>query len=130
MSEENVDFCRKQFEAISRGDWDVVAAGLDPHILVRTDPSWPEQHLYGREAVIEFDRSAVESLGSDNRIEEIVDLGDRVLIRYCWSTRGQHSGLERELRWSEIVTVREGRVVFAELFLDHDQALKAVGLEE
>ena len=56
--------------------------------------------------------------------------GDRLLTRFCWKTRGQHSGIERDLRWSQINTYRDGLVVFAEYFLDHEQALKAVGLEE
>jgi hypothetical protein len=29
-----------------------------------------------------------------------------------------------------ISTLREGRVILVEFFIDHDQALKAVGLEE
>ena len=130
MSQENVDFYRKQFDALTRSDWDVVAAGLDPDVVVRTDPGWPEQRIYGRQAVTAWARGALESLGPDFRIDEIVDLGDRVLARWCWNTRGQHSGVGGELRYSEIVTYRESRAVLIEHFRDHDQALKAVGLEE
>ena len=75
-------------------------------------------------------RAAVESMGSDVCIDEVVDLGDRVLARWCWNTRGQHSGIGGELRYSEIVTYREGRAILIEHFRDHEQALKAVGLEE
>src|ERR1700716_374943 len=130
MSQENVDGYRAQFDAIRRGDWDVLAANLDADVLVRTDPGWPEQRIYGRQAVTAWVRGAMESLGPDFRIDEIVDLGDRVLARWCWSTRGQHSGIGGELRYSEIVTYREGRAILIEHFRDHEQALKAVGLEE
>jgi ketosteroid isomerase-like protein len=108
----NLDLYRGQFDAIARSDWDVVAANLDPDVIVRTDPGWPEQRIYGRQAVMTWLRGAHESLGSDFRIDEILDLGDRVLARWCWNTRGRHSGIGGELRYSEIVTFREGRATF------------------
>ena len=130
MSQENVDLYRKRLEEIRRGDWQAVVATTDEHILVRTDRGWPEQRIYGRQAVMAWMRGAVESMGADFRIDEIVDLGDRVLVRWCWKTRGQHSGIGGELRYSEIVTYREGRIILIEHFRDHAEALKAVGLEE
>jgi ketosteroid isomerase-like protein len=130
MSQDNVDFYRKQFDALTHADWEVVAAGLDPDVVVRTDPGWPEQRIYGRQAVTAWLRGLQESLGADARIDEVIDLGDRVLARWSWNTRGQQSGIGGELRYSEIVTYREGRAVLIEHFRDHDQALKAVGLEE
>lgn len=130
MSQENVDLLRSGNDAFRRGDWAAWGANFDPDILVRTDPIWPEQRIYGREAVLEWGSGTRESLGPDVRIDEIEDLGDRVLARLRWITRGQQSGLEGELRWSELVTFREGRVVFIEMFLDHERALKAAGLED
>lgn len=129
MSQENVDGYRAQFDAIRSGDWDLYAANLDADVLVRTDPGWPEQsHLRstGRDGLGE---GALEAMGPDFRIDEIVDLGDRVLARWCWNTHGQHSGIGGELRYSEIVTYREGRAILIEHFRDHDEALNAVGLE-
>ena len=49
MSQENVEMVRAVTDAWTRGDWDTVAAYLDPDVLVRTDPRWPEQRLYGRD---------------------------------------------------------------------------------
>jgi ketosteroid isomerase-like protein len=130
VSQEHVDLYRKWFEAATRGDFDAVAAYFDPDILVRTDPGWPEQRIYGREAVTAWLRDALESMGRDYRIDEVVDLGDRVLARWCWKTRGQHSGIGGELRYSEITTYRERRAVLIEHFRDHAEALRAVGLED
>jgi ketosteroid isomerase-like protein len=129
MSQENAEILRENIEAFRRGDWDAVAADWDTHVLVRADPSWPERFIYGREAVIDWQRSAWEALGPDVRIEETVDLGDRLLVRFCWHTRGQHSRIEQDLRFSLVSTYRDGGIVFAEYFLDHEQALEAVGLE-
>ena len=117
-------------DAFRRGDWDAVAAYLDPDVLVRTDPRWPEQRIYGREAVMAWYRSNRESMGPDACIEEIIDLGDRALIRLCWFVRGEHSDAQGEIRYSELNTYREGRMILTEFFLEHEQARKAVGLDE
>ena len=130
MSRQIVEIVRTLNDAVRRGDWDTVAAYLDPDILVRTDPRWPEQRLYGSEAVVAWYRSVRESMGPDLCIEEIFDLGDRALIRKCWFIRGQHSGAQGEMRYSELNIYREGRMILSEIFLEHQQALKAVGLEE
>src|SRR3954469_14182997 len=130
MSQENVDLYRSQLGAVQRGDWDAVAANLDYDILVRTDPGWPEQRIYGREDVMAWMRGVAESVGSNFRIDEIIDLGDRVLARWCWKTRGEQSRIGGELRYSEIVTYRGGRIILIEHFRDHAEALKAVELEE
>jgi hypothetical protein len=60
----------------------------------------------------------------------MMDLGDRVLVRACWHIRGPHSGVEGEQLVSAIATFREGRVILEEFFIEHEQALKAVGLDE
>jgi hypothetical protein len=130
MSQENVEIVQNGNAAFRRGDWNAVAENMDPHILLRTDARWPEQRIYGREAAIAFYRGLSESGGPDIRIEEMMDLGDRVLVRMCWHMRGLHSGVEGDQRTSVICTFREGHVILEEFFIEHEQALKAVGLTE
>ena len=130
MSQESVEIARAMIDAVRRGDWEAIAARLDPDVLVRTDPRWPEQRIYGREAAVAWYRGAQDSMGPDIHIEEITDLGDRALIRLHWVIRGQHSDAQGELRYSELNTYREGRLILSEFFLEHEQALKAVGLAE
>src|SRR6478609_9588075 len=76
MSQENIELARRNSDAFKRGDWEALAASLDPHVLLRLDPRWPEQRVYGRAAAVDFFRTASESLGGDSSIEEVVDLGD------------------------------------------------------
>jgi ketosteroid isomerase-like protein len=130
VSQENVEKLWSGNAAFRNGDWDTVAANMDADILIRTDPRWPEQRIYGREAALAWYRELVESGGTDVRIEEVTDLGDRVLVRRCWHIHGPHSGVEGEQRSSTIATFREGRIILEEFFLDNSEALKAVGLEE
>jgi SnoaL-like protein len=127
MSQEIVEVARKSNDAFRRGDWDACAAVVDPHIFVRADPNWPEQRIYGREAWMAFIWGARESWGPDVSIKEIIDLGDRLLVRLSWIIRGGTSGVEGEQPFSEIATFREGLVVFIEYFLDHERALAALG---
>ena len=129
MSQANVETATRSNDAQKRGDWQALAKTMDAHVLLRTDPRWPEQHLYGREAVIAFVRDTGESGGTDMRIEEIVDLGDRLLIHRRWIRRGERSGVEGDVRYSEIATFRDGKVILIEMFLEREQALRAMGLE-
>ena len=126
MSQANLDAFEKGNDAFRRGDWDAIAATIDTHILVRADPRWPEQRFYGREAVIAFWRGLWESWGPDARVEEVLDLGDRLLARWRFIIRGQHSGVEGEQPISAIQTYREGQVILVEYFLEHEQALEAL----
>jgi ketosteroid isomerase-like protein len=130
MSQENIALLRRSNDAFRRGDWDAWSANFDPDILIRTDPEWPEQRIYGRDAVVDWGRSVGGVLGTSARIEEIRDLGDRVLARVRWEGSGQESGITGEIAWTELVTVRNGRIIFIEMFFDHGQALRSVGLED
>jgi ketosteroid isomerase-like protein len=130
MSQENVEIHRIGFDAANRGDWAAAAATWDPHIVVRSDPSWPEWGCFGREAAIAFLKEGSEAWGPQLVIDEIVDLGDRLLVRCRYSIHAARSGVEGEQPVSEIVTYREGRAILIEFFLEHTHALEAVGLEE
>jgi ketosteroid isomerase-like protein len=126
MSQENVEVLWSLNDAYRRSDWAALGASLDADIFIRTDPRWPEQCI----AALALYRGLWESGGSDVRIEEVVDLGDRVLVRVGVNMRGQESGVEVGQPVSELATLREGRIIFIEYFFDHKEALKAVGLEE
>ena len=51
MSEANVETMERFNDAFRRGDWDALAATLDPHVFVRTDPRWPEVDRRDADAV-------------------------------------------------------------------------------
>src|SRR5436305_9449816 len=134
MSQEDVEVGRRGVEAANRGDWHPVAATMDQHVLLRLDPIWPEHHIYGRDAAIAFYEGLVEALahgpGPEIEIEEVVDLGDRVVVRLRATVHARASGVKGEQRYTTITTFREGLAILVEFFLEHERALKAVGLEE
>ena len=48
----------------------------------------------------------------------------------CAGSPEDSTATEGEIRYSELNTYREGRLILSEFFLEHEQALRAVGLEE
>jgi hypothetical protein len=73
-----------------------------------------------------------EVWGANVRIEpkELIDLGDRMVVLADMPMRAQASGVPLGETYACVVTMKDGRVIRQSDFLDHADALKAVGLEE
>jgi ketosteroid isomerase-like protein len=63
-------------------------------------------------------------------IEDVIDLGDRVLVLLRDHGRRKDLDAEVELLGASIWTLRDGKVARVEFHTDRDRALKAVGLTE
>jgi ketosteroid isomerase-like protein len=63
-------------------------------------------------------------------IEDVIDLGDRVLVLVRDRGRRRNLAAEVELRAASLYTVRDGKVARVEAYTNRDDALKAVGLSE
>ena len=63
-------------------------------------------------------------------LEELEDLGDRVLATYYFRGRGRGSGIEIDQRFYEVYTVRDGKVVRMDEYATRAEALEAAGLRE
>ena len=133
MSQENVEIVRSVFEAFARGDIDATWKNADPDIVLRPPETWEAVQggaFHGLEAVQRMFSDYKDVFGAHYEIEEQIDAGDRVLTRYRSEVRGDHSGVEGELRFTMVHTFRNGLIVMIEVFSDHDDALRAVGLRE
>jgi ketosteroid isomerase-like protein len=61
-------------------------------------------------------------------VEELVDAGDdRVVAVQRMTGRAKVSGIETEIRFSVVYTVRDGKVVQGREYMDKDKALEAAG---
>jgi ketosteroid isomerase-like protein len=132
MSKENVEVLRASVAAVNRGDLEAALKDFDPYVVIRLDPSWPEDRpRFGGDAARSFfdDLAAMFGTG-ETVIEDVIDAGDRVVIRYRSRIHGQQSGIEDEVVYTQLVTFRGGKVVMLEWFLDHAEALEAAGLRE
>ena len=137
MSRENVEAVRRGLDAYQRDDFDSWLATIDPSIewqAVAIDrvAEGAEGVYRGHEGMrrlwhflrVEFDVTWVET-------QELRDVGDdRVVWLGRFRIRGPSSGIVFESPVGYIFTIRDGKTVRAIDYLSHEEALKAVGLEE
>ena len=130
MSQENVEVVRDAYEAWNAGDNHALRELCDPNIIWRPPEGWPEPGPFvGREAVMRwFDqlREAFDAYVTE--LSDIIDAGDRVVVRQIWHGAGH--GPEANVEATSVLTVRKGRVIGVEQFWDRAEALEAAGLRE
>ena len=130
MSQANVEVLRAFFAAWNAGDMDALRELHDPSVIMHAPKGWPEPGPeVGRDAVMhQFERlrSAWDADWAET-IEDFIDAGDRALVRFIWHATGQGPGSHME--FTQVATVRDGRIVLNQYFWDHAEALKAVGLD-
>jgi ketosteroid isomerase-like protein len=130
MSQENVKLVLKDLEYWNRGDMDAFVGLWDDDVVLRAAEGWPERVFRGKDAVRSFYEGFAETVGRDSVIEDLIDAGDVVVTRMRAHMTGAQSGLEGEMRFTQVTTFRKGKVVLAEFFWDHQEALEAAGLSE
>ena len=136
MSQENVEVVRRMFAAFREGDWAAAFEPVDPNIemdTTRTPIHGLDRVYKGREEVAGFWVEWLEAWG-EQRIEdpELIDARDRVVM---WTTghriQGRGSGIEVSIPpYAWVMTLRDGRIVQATMYMEKDEALEAAGLSE
>jgi ketosteroid isomerase-like protein len=132
MSKENVEIVRLLYEAVNRGDLDVVLEFLDPSIHLDFservfNPAIYEGHDGARRFYAELDE-----VWDDFRTEpvEFIEAGDRVVVLHRIQGVGKVSGVEVELPSTSIYSVSGGKVVAIRMYREHRDALEAAGLRD
>jgi ketosteroid isomerase-like protein len=159
MSEENVEIVRGLYDAWNRGDLDApfreagygidsgltppeselekfsdVLALIDPEVEVEpplTGPTSGATH-HGHQGLLKL---VVEFWSQfDERRSELKECipagGDRVITTVLHHARGKLSGVEVEMWHHQVWTLRDGKVVRWQMFLNREEALEAAGLSE
>jgi ketosteroid isomerase-like protein len=132
MSSANVELVQSLYLAWERGDFSA-RDKFDPRVeFVRVGGEGTGQAGEWR-GVDEMWAAIVEWLRSWEGVrvvaERIVDLGDKVLVLARQSGQGKRSGVPMSVESSDIFTVRGGRIVRWELYIDRAEGLRAAGLE-
>ncbi len=130
MSTENVELIRTWTDAFNRRDFDVMVESLDPEVELHEWPTAPGAETYhgpdGALRAIDKWFEVWEWMHID--VEDIVDAGDRVLVKLHQRAKGRGSAIEVEIRSFNVYTFRGGRITRIELFTDEEPAVEAAGL--
>ena len=134
MSEENVEIIRRMYERWLDQDPSLFEA-FDDEIELHPDPAadWVGVNdIYrGHEGVRRYIVQVYEAF-EDYRpeVEELRDAGDKVITLAIEHGRGKTSGAAvKAHRTAHVWTMRAGRAIRVDLYLDRDQAFDAVGLD-
>ena len=144
MSQENVELVRSVLPA---PDTDIIALFTDPNgELMQTmaralDPDFASvKHVPGAEPDTAKGMTGLRAGWLDwlapwatyrAEIEEMIDLGDRVVAVLCDYARRERGGPEIALKSAAVWTVRDGLIVRADFYPGgRAEALKSVGLAE
>jgi ketosteroid isomerase-like protein len=136
VSQENVEVIRRTLEAWQCDDFDGWLCGIDSSVewyaVLQRLVEGTESVYRGHEGMRRFWRDYRDELaGFEIEAQELRDVGDdRVLLlaRIWW--RGPASGIKVESPLGMVITVRDGKMIRSFDYLSHQEALKAVGLEE
>lgn len=126
----NAELVRALFGDFGRRDFEAALAKLDPEVDWGEPPDMPESvgAYRGREGVIaEFGRfmSAWAELEVD--LEEVHEVGDRVVVLTRWRGRSKGTGIEVDQRVAQVYELRGGKVVRVRQFRELPEALAAAG---
>ena len=126
-----LDIVRRQYDAFQAEDWDAFFALYDPEVeldLSRSgipDGGVHRGHEGVREGWIRW-RGAWDDYRFE--VEELTQIGDRVLSLTRIRARSRGQGVGTEVRAGEVFTVRGGLIVHFVIFLDRDAARREAGV--
>ena len=131
MSAQNVEAVRRSWDGFNRGDLDAFFADTAEDIEFEEDPALPEAGVFrGRREISRYIASFQEGM-ADHRfeLEDVRDLGDRVLALLKETGRGASSGVDVQQRPAFVYEFRGGLIVRVRAYLDRSQGLASVGLD-
>jgi ketosteroid isomerase-like protein len=133
MSEENVEIVKRANAALNAHDMDGLSSLLHPEYeFVDHMGAAAEESGSGIETIRRQAEGWIETFPDFRaETEEYIDADDRVVCVTHWRGTGAGSGLAYSQRAAEVYTLRDGKIIRAELgFADKAEALEAAGLSE
>ena len=133
MSQKNVEWARQLGAAWGRNDQAAVEALFEGHVAddFEAEPLNLEQVYKGFDGVRQA-RADMLEVWADYRseLEEVVDLGEHVLLLTRVTGRAAGGGVPVDRRFAVLIRFRGEKLVWAKSFASEAEALEAVGLSE
>lgn len=124
-------------EAYNRRDLEAAVVGWDPGFEYRPGREWVEDGLVescyrGLEGYRRYAEVADEIAGGKLYLRrlELLDLGERLLILADAPTDAQAGDIPPSDPFATLAELKDGRVIRAQEYFDHAEALEAAGLSE
>ena len=134
MSQENIKTIRDAAAAFNRGDVDAWLEYLADDIDHRAAEGALDDRgpMYGKDAVRAYMQDWLDMFDEfRSEAVELIDAGeDRVIAVTKISGRAKLSGVETDLTYAAVYTIRDGKIARGREYWTKEQALEAVGLSE
>jgi ketosteroid isomerase-like protein len=134
MSQQNVDLVRDALHAFAERGLAAMTDFWAADINWRAIEGAPDDvgEIQGPEALRRYFQDWIDTFDNVSNVpEELVDLGDdRVLAVQRATGRARASGVETELRYAVVYTVRDGKISGGREYIDRATALEAAGRRE
>jgi uncharacterized protein len=131
MSRENVEIVTRMYDAYARGDFETSLSCFDREIVMDATHRVDGVVGHGHEELVTI---LAEWIGTwdewREQVEEVRDVGDRVVVISTQRGRGKGSGVEWEGRFGMVYEVKGGKITRWTVFDDPHKALEAVGLSD
>ena len=134
MSEENVEVVRRWWEGFNEDGIPPLTL-CDDEIQIRMPPDFPVRGVFeGHDGVRRW-RDQVFDVFDNPRVdaEEIVDVhgdGTTVLMLLRATGTASYTEMRIDYEWGAVWTIRDGKLLHAQGYLNRAEALEAAGLSE
>jgi ketosteroid isomerase-like protein len=132
MGRESVESIRRVYERWAEGDFRSAVELFDPFVLFVMRPEFPDAGTYlGPDGVGEYMHGFLEPWEQVTiEAEEILDVGDSVVVAVSQRGIGAGSGAATQLDYFHVWSFRGGKAIRLESMRTRVEALEAVGLSE
>jgi ketosteroid isomerase-like protein len=134
MSQENVEIVRAAAAAFNRGGLDAWLEYYRDDIDFRAAEGAPDDHgpINGKDALRAFVQDWLDTF-DEFKLEpvELIDAGqDKVIGVLRISGRAKLSGVQTDLTYAELDTLRDGKIARGRQYFTRAEALEAAGLRQ